>query len=205
MKVECFSGYKAVTVYGIKFRGRMIYIGITTASVNQRVYKHFSQARKPQARDACPKLYAHIRANPDLSQYSISVLDQCTREEAEGYEQKYIARYDTLENGFNKTKGGNWAKGSDHYLYGKHVAAHIVEASVRARLGKRLSEEHKEKLRRAHLGRKDQSKPIRCLDTDEIFPSIAETARAHNISKTSLLRHLSGCNKSCGGRRYERT
>jgi len=204
MKIECFDGFKAVTVYGIKFRGRMIYVGITTNSVNQRVYKHFSQARSPQDRDACPELYGHIRANPDISEYSISILDQCSREDAETVEKAYVEKYDTWRNGFNRTKGGNWPRGSDHYLYGKHVAKHIVEASVKSRLGKRLSEQHKAKLREAHLGRKDQSKPIRCIDTNEVFPSIAEAARVKNVSKTTLLRHLSGVNKSCGGNKYER-
>lgn len=197
--IESFEGYKAVTVYGIKFKGKVVYVGITTGSVKQRVFKHFSHARSLQKREACPKLYEHIRNNPELVDYSLSILDQCTRDQGEEREKFFIEKYDTLENGLNKTSGGNWSKGSDHYLYGKRVDRHIVEASVAARIGKKLSDEHKAKLRAAHVGRRDMSHPIVCLDTGEIFPSISEAARLKNISRVSLLRHINGLNKSCGG------
>jgi hypothetical protein len=45
--------------------------------------------------------------------------------------------------------------------------------------------------------------PIRCIDTGETFPSLTQTAKAHNISTNGLSLHLRGIQSNVGGKKYE--
>lgn len=48
-------------------------------------------------------------------------------------------------------------------------------------------------------------KGIRCIETGEVFVSMAEAARVRNISPAALTLHLKGKNKSCNGHHWEWT
>lgn len=48
-------------------------------------------------------------------------------------------------------------------------------------------------------------KGIRCVETGEVFASMAEAARARNISPAALTVHMKGTNKSCNGQHWEWT
>ena len=44
---------------------------------------------------------------------------------------------------------------------------------------------------------------VRCITTDETFPSINAAARAHNLSAGNLCDHLRGKHHTIGGKQYE--
>lgn len=46
-------------------------------------------------------------------------------------------------------------------------------------------------------------RPIRCIDTGEVFASLTQAARTHNIATNGLSLHLRGMQSNVGGRRYE--
>jgi len=46
-------------------------------------------------------------------------------------------------------------------------------------------------------------RPIRCVDTGEVFASLTETSRAHKIATNSLSLHLRGIQSNVRGKRYE--
>jgi hypothetical protein len=48
-------------------------------------------------------------------------------------------------------------------------------------------------------------RPIRCIDTGEVFQSLTQTAKAHGISTNGLSLHLRGIQSNVGGKKYEYT
>lgn len=101
------------------------YIGITTKSLSERFNKHCSDSKRRKCR-----FYNAIRKY-GINNFIIGIIEECEDynllKEREKY---YIDLYGTYKNGYNSTLGG---EGS---------------------LGRRHSPEAKEKLRQAHLGRK---------------------------------------------------
>lgn len=65
--------------------------------------------------------------------------------------------------------------------------------------GKRLSEEHRRKIAAAAVGRK----PVECIETGQVFASIAEAARMLGVNEASIYQAIhKGC--CCKGNHYRR-
>lgn len=191
MKIE--GEWKSTVVYAIKHFDKIIYVGKTSTGLKQRIFKHFGNAISDSKRVnmSCPKLYEYIRKNPNKEEYSIVCLGQFSSKEADEKEIFFISHYKTREDGIglNVAPGGNSSSGKDHYLYGKPVERHIVEASVKARIGKPLTEEHKRKQSegqtRALKTRKDLT-PIRCKETGQEWISLHECARFFDVDPMAI-------------------
>jgi hypothetical protein len=156
------------------------------------VHGHFKNAfsEKGRLRTTCPKLYEFIRENPDKDRYSVLILGQFDRQEANTKERQYIIDYDTRTNGCNVAPGGNNPEGAEHYLYGKSVSKHIVAASVAARIGKPLSEEHRAKQRKsAAEGRSKRTdlKPVVCDQTGETWDSVSSCAKHFGVNPVAVI------------------
>lgn len=88
-----------------------------------------------------------------------------------------------------------WNKGlrmSDDYvhpMFGKHHSEDAKEKISKANSGKKRSKEQKEKI----------SKPILCIETDEVFASITDAAEKHNVTIGAISRALRGKSKTCCG------
>ena len=65
---------------------------------------------------------------------------------------------------------------------------------------------HSENLKHAYrvLKQKRNSKPVKCVELNQIFPSMAEAAKKFNMSKSSIYHVLVGRNKTAGGYTWER-
>lgn len=189
MQIVPLCEYRPVVIYGIEFEGKVVYVGATTRGLKARIVAHFNHAQsdKGRLRSTCPKLYPFIRSNPDKERYRILVLDQCALSDSAAREQHFVALYDTKNQGLNANKGGNWASAEEHYLYGNKVARHIVDASVAARIGKKLSPDHIEAIRQgnARPGRKDARPVIR--DDGVEFYGITAAARDLGVHRGSIL------------------
>jgi hypothetical protein len=151
MKIK--GDWKSTVIYALRHGRRVIYVGKTSMNLKQRIGKHFQNAVSVNGRSSnlCPKLYAYLRENPDKEQYSVEVLSQCRRDEADEKEIFYIEYYKTKTRGCNVTAGGTSARGSDHYMYGVEGGCPAATAaSVAARIGKKLTEDHKSAARESY-------------------------------------------------------
>lgn len=191
MKTVSKCDYKPIIIYAIEHRGKIIYVGQTSRGVKARIGQHFAHATSSVGRlgRTCPLLYEFIRQNPERDNYRILILEQTTRADAHARERHFIAMHDTQKNGVNVTAGGVIA-GEEHYLHGKHVAHHIVDASVAARVGKKLTPEHVEKIRKgnAKADRKDCRPVVR--DDGVEYYGVAEAARQNDVNHNAIVQSL---------------
>lgn len=149
---------KFAQVYGLEHEGKIVYVGVTTMDIRQRISKHYQCAH--YGRRGSKKLSPWLLTNP---KFLIKILEYCPAEEKSQREKYWIDFYDTIANGLNsepfvdapgRPKGCSNPSGKDHYMYGKPACKAAVEASVAARRGKKLSEEHRQKMREGHARRK---------------------------------------------------
>lgn len=188
--MEIIGEWKSTTVYAIEHLGKIVYVGKTSVGLKARIHSHWGHANStnPRQRNLCPKLYPYLRANPNKDEYSIRVLGQFTGTEADEKEIYFISFYDTRFSGLNSAPGGNSSCGSDHYLYGKKVSRHVVEASIAARIGKPLSEEHKAKQREAAARNRElrgAPKEAKHLNDPEIIAKRMQTMRNNRLKRKS--------------------
>ena len=81
------------------------YIGQTTTTLNARINKHFSKARTQDnltGIDAAIKKYGQ-------ENFSVEMICECPNEDLDIQERYYIAKYNTFENGYNLTIGGQFS------------------------------------------------------------------------------------------------
>lgn len=141
----------------------MVYIGVTK-NPNARMNAH-----------ACLKIPTKSIIKNAIKKYgrdkfTLQVLVTSTQEYCYELERKAIEAYNTLKpNGYNICTGGRGATGifgELNGMYGKKGEAHPNFGKVGYNLGKKLSEETKEKMRQAHLGRKKSAE--HCAKMKEI-------------------------------------
>lgn len=176
-----------------------------------------------------------------IENFEFEILEECPIDKLNEKEIYYIA---TLKPEYNCTDGGDGATG--HHLSeelkeklrqkGKEQWAKLSDEQKRKIIKNNLSgpknkyvtsEETKEKLRRANLGKKqsketiekrkntilqlklngkiitngEHRKPIYCVETNEQFESIKQAMEKYNL--TTLVGHLKGRYKTCKGRHYK--
>lgn len=83
----------------------------------------------------------------------------------------------------------------NHPMYGKHLSDETKEKMRKAHRGKQFSKEHKNKMSEAETGYKNhQSKSVFCIELNKVFLTILEVEKCTNISDSSI----SNC---CHGKR----
>ena len=137
-----------------KINGRM-YIGQTCQGYKRRWYIHCWKA----ARGGEQRFHQSIRKyGKENFEVKLLVIGP-TLEWINDLEQKAIKLYDTFNNGYNDTKGGDGTVGIKSRLGKKHTAKTKAKISAghkgkpSSRKGVKLSEETKQKLRIANLGK----------------------------------------------------
>lgn len=155
------------------------YIGKTIKDLNQRINLHYYSS-------SCTAFHRALMKYPKEN-WEWSIIDYGENEsDLAQKEQYWILYYDTYNNpnkGYNLTKGG--------------------EGSV----GVIVSEDHKKKTRNTLLESKINhykpkreafSKPIKCIETNEVFASISEAARNKNISNSTIRKAAENGNATGG-------
>ena len=214
------------TVYMHKTKSNKVYIGITSMKPEYRwnhgeAYKSNKHFYKAIMRDGWENIEHKIVAK-DLS-----------KDDACRLEQELIKKYDSTNTlkGYNNSTGGeggtsgykwtqkqlenrkesrvytsSWAKGKS---FSKEHRKKIGEAHK----GMRHTDEAKEKMRNAHLGRvpswagkpRDnkyraaKSKPIMCIETGVIYFGLCEAERQTGIHHSNICNVLKGKRKMAGG------
>jgi hypothetical protein len=183
-----------VKIYGIKYGGDIIYVGQTCQSIETRFYSHIAAARGLRNSRA-PLLHAHFREN-NFTGYTVEILEFCNIAERFNRERHWIDKLDTFNKAnsqkirkirCNKTAGG-MPKGPEHYMFGKPISRHVVEASIAARIGKPLSEEHKAKQRAAAARNRElrgAPKEAKHLSDPEIIAKRKQTMRNNRLKRKS--------------------
>lgn len=192
-------------VYAVIVDGEIVYVGRT----NNLVKRHREHRARINAANASPKkLYARLRTaiNWDLVE-----IDRCPPEDVVARETFWIRYHGTHKSpGCNSRDDGVGGReegcenpsGEQHYLHGKNVARHVVEASIAARTGKHLSEEHAAKISagiRASISHK-QKRAVISEDGRE-FGSLHDAARSLGVNANAIMQALK-LGTNCSGRRW---
>lgn len=151
-------------VYRHTFPNGKVYIGITCQKPHERWcngtgYKHQKLVYR-----------AILRYGWENVEHDVIACD-LTHDQATAMEIELIQAYDSTnpERGYNVSRGGDGGpgfSGEKHPMYGKHHTeesrkkmSESTKGQIPYNKGKHLSDEHREKLRQAHLGRKQNRTP----------------------------------------------
>ena len=151
-------------VYKFTSPSNKVYIGITN-DIRRRYAEHKRLSEQIINR----KFYIALRKY-GFENFSFEVLERYdvkTKEELYDVlnerEMYYIEKYDSFNNGYNLTKGGDGTRGLEGELnpfYHKHHTEESKAKMRKAHKGKVLSEEHRRKIAKSNTGKKqsDNSK-----------------------------------------------
>lgn len=176
-------------IYAIKFNGEVIYVGQTFQPVDSRYFKHLHNALSESESSRIPKLYAHMRENK-CKGYSFELLELVYNKKERNEREKYWILFYQTQDKCNTTAGGITAQGKDHHFYqDKKAMERVWKKSVKARKGKKLSEEHRKKQSIGQQKRADV-RPLRCIQTGEIWESAYACARHFGVSDGAVRNRL---------------
>lgn len=173
----------------------LCYVGRTVCSLERRFRDHAKYAeRHPEANF---KLACAFRAY-GIEAFTISLLEEVDRELLSSREAHWIAELDTFNNGLNSTTGGEsyqmseamcekarlrmlGKSGTDHPSFGYRHDEATKERIAKARRGKQVSPDTREKMSVAHRGERN-SNYGRVQSTEE-RERRAEAMRRYHASK----------------------
>lgn len=200
---------RTAEVYAVEHEGKIVYIGVTMRGIRYRFSQHHADSKRDRKIRGVKKFSEWLKTDPKII---IKIIEYCSSEIRFEREKYWINHYDTIANGLNTDVSGKLGRekgcwnpsGKDHPQWGKKPHKGAVENSVKVRLGKPLSDEHKEKIRLGNLKRTDQAIKVRCIETGVIYRSIGEASKAHNFTRANLHRHFRGKTKKCAGFTFEK-
>lgn len=166
-----------------------VYIG-QTANFKNRICKYRTLNCKQQ-----PKLYNSIVKN-GFENFEVYILQNCnSKQELDEYEKYYIDLYKSNVYGYNCSEGGEGTTLGHRFTRPPRTQNHRENLSKsqkgrsNGRKGELKTEQQKINLRNANTFR---AKPIICLDTQIVYPSIKEACRQLAIDSAQLAKHLKG-------------
>ena len=140
-----------------------VYVGQTN-NPTKRKNEHIGSAYKGKKSLLCHSIRKYGEDN-----FSFDVIEECEDHLSNEREIFWISHYDSFENGYNLTTGG------EHFSHSESTKAKIGSALR----GKHLSDEHKEKLRKANLGKK----PPPC--SEETLQKMSDSMKGKNTGPKS--------------------
>lgn len=156
---------------------------------------------KPSAYKTCTKFYNAIQEY-GWNNFTHEILyDNLTLEEANKLEEELIAKYDTINNGFNLEYGGL------NHLHSEETK--IKMSNMRKGVPK--SEEHKQAISKALKEHKrtpehnrnnqlaQHRKEVQCIETGIIYESLADAERKTGILGETISRNCRGKQKTASG------
>ena len=184
-----------VYMHRLKVDGR-VYIGQTNSISNRW---------KPSAYKRCTKFYHAIQQYGWNNFEHIILSNNLTLQEANILEENYILQYDAINTGFNLTSGGL------NHLLSEETKQKMSEV----RKGVPKTEEHKKAIseglknyqRTKEHNRNNQlsqhRKPVKCIETQEIYESLSEAERQTGILSETISRCCRGKQKTASNFHWE--
>lgn len=203
-KGEVLANIKGV-VYAAEFPNGKYYVGKTTKKLKDRVRNHITKAYFSGGKT---KIERAIRKYGHKEIYWKILLHSTAEDKLNDMEIHYIKHYDTYKDGYNMTLGGD---GSSGIKFPRELIMKRAKASAETRRGSKLSLSHRKSLSLAKKGKlgirpghkaseetklkisqaqNHKKRKVICVTTGEVFDSITETAKAHDIDKANLQRNL---------------
>lgn len=167
------------------------YVGQTTKTVEKRFKEHVRRKKS---------LISKAIHEFGVENFTVEVLEECeTSEQLNARECYWIAYFDCISpKGYNCTNGGQggWHhtpeacariaaanSGENHPMYGRHHTPESKALIGASSKGRRPSEETKAKLSAAQ----PEKHAVICIETGEIFDSVAAAARRYNINRSQII------------------
>lgn len=192
------------------------YIGQTTRSIKERIQEHIQ--RESTIGLAIQK-YGIIN-------FSIAKLDEAKDKEDLNKKEIYWINYYNCKapNGYNLTGGGEGTIDYKHSEETKRIMSIKRKGRLNPQWGKRgalstmggkvFTKEHCQKIRQSKVGannpmygislnRDDLKKPVKNVNTGEIFDSIKSAAKHYNLFPESISRVCNHVQKTSGGFKWE--
>lgn len=159
------------------------------------------------------------------SNFSFTIIEECDEECLDERECYYILKYNTIDSnfGYNLQCGGgvnriireetrlklieaakkshmNYVPGSRiGHMKGGHLSEETKEKLRQAHLGKKASEETKKKLSAMRTGSKNSNcKPVYCPELDESFWGAKEAQDKYGFNRNHISSCINGKRKHCG-------
>lgn len=131
------------------------YIGYTKSTLNDRLNTHFKDAKKYKGNSR--KFYNSIQKHGTDCWTAEVLYENLTTKQAKELEIKSIAKFNTYNNGYNSTLGGDGNNGiimSDESNRKRSKALKGIAKDYDRMLGKTHTKETKQKIAQAHKGMK---------------------------------------------------
>lgn len=174
-----------------------------TNLINGKVYIG-QTCQKPEARwdngngySKCPKFYLAIKKY-GWENFNHEILESnLTKAEAGLREQYWIAFYNSQEEGYNISPGG------EHNTYPKESREKMSKSAKERFLKEEERIKQSERMKNNYKNNpnfhKDLKRPIKCIETGEIFESVAAAGKWANIKSLSAFgNYFRGESKTCG-------
>lgn len=175
-------------VYRINFPNKKSYIGITSNNLHKRKLEHLSRAKNGYPNAVYNALRKYKQAQWEILEYCGSY------EEAKQKEKEYIKQYDSYNNGYNMTLGGDGTVGMQ--FSNKHR-----ERLSKSHLGYKMPESQKQAISKANRNRiQKHSKP--CIGTHAVtgevvrFQSTMQAQRDGGFDRVNIHRCCTGKRKT---------
>lgn len=192
---------KEYYIYKIQNKiNRKCYIGFTE-NFNKRKKEHLKTASYGKKN----KLYNALRKYGEHNfSWDIIFISDDREDTLSVMEQLFIDLYDSIKNGYNQKQGGKGGSEKGRVLPARSLAER--EQISRRQFGRELSEETKQKISKAHKGKKlkketinkmvlNRRKEMRILDPNGVmyvFFSIKDFCENHSLSRPDISKLLRG-------------
>lgn len=202
---------KEYTVYmhKNKINGK-VYIGTSRQQPIKRRWRQGSTYKE------CSKFYKDIQKYGFDNFEHIILFENLNQKEAFSKEIELIKKYDSINNGYNILKGGNLSntgihftqehkqkigfanKGKKNGMYGKKLSQKRKDEISKKSREQWLNKEFREKIIHITKYEKNHFRKVICLETNEIFFSIADASRKYNLHVQNIIKCCKGERNTCG-------
>lgn len=203
----------AYSVYKHTFPNGKVYIGITSCRPEARWDNGNGYLDKRKGKYDQPLMAkAILEFGWDNIRHEI-LYEGLDVDSARQIEIELIAKHQSNNKdfGYNATKGGEVVSeetkkklsksktGKKNPNYGKHLSEEYRKKISESKMGSSHSEETKRKIRESCKNKK----PVRCIETGEVYESISQAGKMNCINKSSIRDACNGRQKTAGGYHWE--
>lgn len=181
------------------------YIGKTETTIEKRFKQHLKDSQKHRMNHR--PLYNAINKYGQ-EHFWIEEIEKCSHEEAVEREKYWIEFYNTYKYGYNATLGGD---GRSYIDYNKILDLYDNTRKTQKEIAKicdchcdtvaNIVEQYRNNIDWSERSRYKISKPVQCIETGQIFPSMTEAARWLAETKNMSLKVYGHIGQVCKGRR----